>query len=329
MTTPTVSIVMTAYNAEDTIERAVRSVFAQDRADWELIVVDDGSTDETLQILQDLESELADPRLRILTGANVGLPRARNKGMDVATGEWFSFLDSDDEYTPDRLSKMLAAVTDDEIDLVVCRHTMIASDGTTRVRGADGTDPIGGWDAAVFALEDRIPPYAWDKLFRASTVGDLRYQPVHRAEDKVFVLAHLIKSRVVVCIPDSLVRYYITGTSLTWGRVATVAETEELLAALTEAAGLLGDSARGRDALAVASTSAYLSAAHQGIAKLPEAEVVPFAKACAKRISAADLRATTKARPTFGAAASLLKAAPAAYARLYRAYVNKRYAITA
>ena len=100
---PTFSVVMPAYNAERTIDSAIRSVFAQTRGDFELIVVDDGSRDGTLERIRAYE---ADPRLHLLRRANEGPGAARNAGIRHARGRYVSFLDSDDLWLPRYLEVM-------------------------------------------------------------------------------------------------------------------------------------------------------------------------------------------------------------------------------
>jgi glycosyltransferase involved in cell wall biosynthesis len=101
-----VSVVIPAYNAEPTILATVRSVQAQTLADFELIVIDDGSTDGTVQRL----AGLTDPRLRVHSYDNEGLPAARNRGIALASGEFVAFLDADDGWTPDKLECQVAAL---------------------------------------------------------------------------------------------------------------------------------------------------------------------------------------------------------------------------
>ncbi len=103
---PTVSIIMRSYNRAKTIRRAIESVLAQDFADWELIVVDDGSNDDTAGIA----SSYNDARIRIKRHEkNKGQAAALNTGLDNIRGEWFTLLDSDDEMvTPNALSTLLS-----------------------------------------------------------------------------------------------------------------------------------------------------------------------------------------------------------------------------
>jgi glycosyltransferase involved in cell wall biosynthesis len=96
-----VSIVVPVYNRERFIRRCVDSVLAQSFRDFELILIDDGSTDDSLLRMRDCE----DPRVRVVAcDQNMGVGTARNSGLDVARGEWVLFLDSDDELLPGALS---------------------------------------------------------------------------------------------------------------------------------------------------------------------------------------------------------------------------------
>jgi glycosyltransferase involved in cell wall biosynthesis len=90
---PQVSIILPTFNRGDTIDRAITSVIEQSFEDWELIVVDDGSTDGTYDIVKDV-----DPRVQIIRQANVGCYAARNRGLKISRGEFLTFLDSDDEW---------------------------------------------------------------------------------------------------------------------------------------------------------------------------------------------------------------------------------------
>ncbi len=103
---PTISIVIPAYNADETILETVSSVQQQTFSDFELIIINDGSTDRTLELLNTVE----DFRLKIFSYSNGGLPVARNRGISHATGEFIAFLDADDLWTPDKLELQLAAL---------------------------------------------------------------------------------------------------------------------------------------------------------------------------------------------------------------------------
>ena len=101
-----ISVIIPAYNAEKTIEEAVNSVLAQDYGDLELIVVDDCSTDKTGKILERLSEQ--DSRIRVIENdTNIGALKARLKGVRAAFGKWIAFLDSDDFWRKDKISKQV------------------------------------------------------------------------------------------------------------------------------------------------------------------------------------------------------------------------------
>jgi glycosyltransferase involved in cell wall biosynthesis len=100
---PLISVVVPVYNGELTIADTIRSVLNQTFLDFELIVINDGSSDSTLDVL----AEFQDPRLKILTYTNSGLSASRNRGIDHALGEYISFVDADDLWTAEKLTAQL------------------------------------------------------------------------------------------------------------------------------------------------------------------------------------------------------------------------------
>ncbi|WP_459040623.1 glycosyltransferase family 2 protein [Stenotrophomonas sp. PSU-St83] len=99
-----VSVVIPLFNRRDSIMRAINSVLSQDGVELELIVVDDGSTDDSVALV---ERQISDSRLRIIQQQNAGACSARNAGIDAARGEFVAFLDSDDMFLPGHLSQSL------------------------------------------------------------------------------------------------------------------------------------------------------------------------------------------------------------------------------
>ena len=105
--TPTVSVIMPAYNAEATIQASIDSVLDQTFPNWELLVIDDGSQDATPLIAKDAADK--DPRVRLIANeCNMGVAATRNNGIAHAQGQWIAFLDSDDLWHKDKLTKQLA-----------------------------------------------------------------------------------------------------------------------------------------------------------------------------------------------------------------------------
>ncbi len=123
------SIVIPAYNASRFIRKAVDSVLKQSYGDFEIVVVNDGSKDSTLQVL----SEISDHRLRVISQLNQGVSVARNTGIQNATGDYICFLDADDQYMADYLQYLSQAMHDfPHFPFFVTRYCIRTTDGTTR-----------------------------------------------------------------------------------------------------------------------------------------------------------------------------------------------------
>ena len=102
---PRVSVVIPVYNRERYVREAIESILAQTFRDFELVLIDDGSTDRSLEVM----SAYADPRIRVVSNArNLGIPQTRNRGLELATGDYLAWLDSDDHACPDRLEREVA-----------------------------------------------------------------------------------------------------------------------------------------------------------------------------------------------------------------------------
>lgn len=105
---PTISVIIPVYNGEKTIRETIESVLNQTFTDFELIIINDGSQDSTLAIVE----SIIDPRLKVYSYKNAGLPQSRNRGIEKALGEYISFLDADDLWTPDKLESQWQALQD-------------------------------------------------------------------------------------------------------------------------------------------------------------------------------------------------------------------------
>lgn len=325
MADPRVTVVIPAYNAEESIERAVRSCLAQTDPDLEVVVVDDGSTDGTRAILEGLVTE--DARVRLLPAApNAGVSVARNRCLDAARGEWITFLDADDDVTPDRHAVMLAAATGD-VDLVVSHHTIHPADGAPRDRGPAASGDLVGREVLLAALQDRLGPFLWDKMVRATVMADLRFpEGVHRGEDAAVVIGMAKRARRARVVARPTLNYYVNPASLTWGHVRPLAESRAAVDFVREGLGELAYDPAVARALTASAMMTYLTAAHQAIRGTGDAASRRAGvRAAASAFSWGDVAVTLRERPPVGAAGLLLKAAPGLYGRLYRAYVARAY----
>ncbi|NKB76497.1 MAG: glycosyltransferase [Gammaproteobacteria bacterium] len=136
MSAPLISVVIPAYNHEQFIGAGIESVLNQTVDDLELIIVDDGSTDKTAEVIKSYD----DPRISYTWQENQDAFNTINRGMGMATGEYISILNSDDVYTTDRFEKLLAYAKDKKVDCLFTDVIPISDSGE------EFTDPDFGWN---------------------------------------------------------------------------------------------------------------------------------------------------------------------------------------
>lgn len=175
---PTVTVIVTVFNRADTLLRAVDSVKQQSVQDWQLVIVDDGSTDDAARVVEALSHDR-----RIVAVAhrrNLGAYAAKNTGLDHATGDWIAFLDSDDELLPDALGVLLdtASAVDDGVDWVTC-DVVDALTGKRLGIGLSGDQFL-----TLPLVVARADGAHWGML-RRSLIGDSRFNESLRGSEVV------------------------------------------------------------------------------------------------------------------------------------------------
>ena len=125
-----VSVIVPVYNVGDFISECVKSIQKQTFGQWEVILVDDGSSDHSADVIKKLVEQ--DDRLRLISQANGGVSKARNTGILNARGEYLAFLDGDDMWEPNFLEELLAAITMHEVDMAYCGYTHLYTGGMKR-----------------------------------------------------------------------------------------------------------------------------------------------------------------------------------------------------
>lgn len=185
-----VSVIVPVYNAEKTLRPCVDSVLMQGREDIELILVNDGSKDHSLDICRDYEAK--DSRVVVLDKPNGGVSSARNAALDVAKGEWILFLDSDDSLQ----EHFLEGVEGAEEDLLIRGAVFFSEDGQ-EIRRMVFDDMLQQPVLCDFVRQYVGTPLLrapWTKFFRRSLTGDIRF-PVDMkvGEDSCFVQRYLAR----------------------------------------------------------------------------------------------------------------------------------------
>ena len=199
-----ISIVMSVYNGEKYLCPCIDSVLAQTYKDWELIIVDDGSTDDSATICDDYASRY--PQIRVVHQENCGQAVARNKGLQRAKGDYVSFIDCDDWLSPEMYDVMLATLQEQGSDAVICGYS---EEYLTYSKGVNDDGQMlvyGGEEAAKQILEGQIGSYLWTMLFSrrvlVEPIPDMRY-----FEDHAVIYKWMLHCSKVVCLHRPFYHY--------------------------------------------------------------------------------------------------------------------------
>lgn len=201
-----VSIIVPIYNAEKYLDSCIQSVLRQTYTNWELILIDDGSTGKSGRIAE--EYGFADERITVFHQKNLGVSLARNQGIDEATGNYVVFLDADDELIEDCLAKTVNIAEETNADVVAgrsCENQELFQDRIIWT----------GAEALENSLKDHLFTYsACAKLIRREFIGKTRFTPDIRInEDSYFVFQLLCKQNVFVLTNDVIYFYRANSES--------------------------------------------------------------------------------------------------------------------
>lgn len=202
---PAVSVIVPVYNAEKFLRECVESVLAQSFTDWELILVDDGSTDASPDICRNYAQK--DKRIKVITKPNGGLSSARNAGLDKACGNYLFFLDSDDELYPYSLSCLYDMAKKYDVDLAVGVQARTPS--KPQSDGPTGNERVvNSRDLCMKILYRRgdVDNSACAKLYKRSLFDGLRFYKGWYEDLEIFHKVMLRANKVAVT--DSLVYFY-------------------------------------------------------------------------------------------------------------------------
>lgn len=200
-----VSIIIPIYNTGDKLVRCLESVLNQTHDDFECLLVDDGSIDQSPRIIDEFAAK--DSRFKAIHKPNGGVSSARNEGLRIADGEWVVFLDSDDTIKPNHIEAMLSVV-EDGIDIVFTGFEQIVA-GNQIVKGHaydrqiyKGKDGIANFFDETEALNFMIP---WDRMYRRSVIvkeGILFDTKLSLSEDRLFCYQYLLHTSGIATIPE-------------------------------------------------------------------------------------------------------------------------------
>ena len=214
------SIIIPAYNAEAYLQRCLDSIFSQEFDDYEVIVINDGSTDRTAALLEEYAS--IHPNLQVLTQSNHGMSTARNRGIDKAKGDYILFVDSDDELMPHALSNLAPQINGE--DIIGFGSSIYNEETQTITHYPLHTTHCTlhtGWDYFNHHRLETTPVHfvcVWQRAYRRAFLAENNMHFVdglRRAEDDLFTTMVMLHARSVKTIPDTLYIYHVRKGSIT------------------------------------------------------------------------------------------------------------------
>ena len=208
--TELISVIVPAYNIAAYLERGVVSVMNQTYRNLEIILVDDGSTDGSGRLCDELADR--DDRIRVIHKANGGTAEARNVGMAAAQGSLFGFVDGDDWIDPDMYEKMFGAMRAQQADIAICRYRRVYRDHTVD-DSVSRVIVFEGQEALQYYVEEReeydIQNAAWNKLYRREILEALEFPGGKWYEDIAFATAALSRAQRCVYLDSACYNYII------------------------------------------------------------------------------------------------------------------------
>ena len=218
MQNPIISVIVPVYNVRDYLSKCLDSILSQTFSNFELICVNDGSTDDSRKILEEYKKR--DSRIIIIDKKNGGLSSARNAGMKVAKGEFFSFIDSDDWVDKTMLEKLYKSIEDTNSDISICAvhrfdETKQQTDDSTPYYTLEFFDKT--FDNRAFSYKDTKPfimdvcVMAWNKLYRRTLIEKCNavFPEGFIFEDGPFFFSIFFKTQRISIVRDFLYYYRI------------------------------------------------------------------------------------------------------------------------
>ncbi|WP_196801526.1 glycosyltransferase family 2 protein [Pseudobutyrivibrio ruminis] len=211
-----ISVIVPVYNVKDCLGRCIESVISQTYQNWELLLIDDGATDGSGELCDQYEQ--IDYRIKVYHQKNQGVSVARNRGIDLARGEYICFIDSDDSIETEMFEKLKNAIVHDSCDFVMCGFKRIYDE---RIENQIYPESIlhGSKEIGMFIQNNYLK---WlisspcGRLYKRSLIDKLRYdESMKLGEDLHFNIRYFQKCNTVTVIESPLYLYYDYGNSLT------------------------------------------------------------------------------------------------------------------
>ena len=209
-----ISIIVPVYNVQDYLADCLNSILSQTFANYEVIIVNDGSTDSSPQIIDSFKTKF--PNLKIIHQKNQGVSNARNTGIIHSEGEYLFFLDSDDKIKPTTLEKLYRGCEQSKVPLAICGIELFNEFGSISKFIYKGNNLINSADLAEDILIGRMFSWVWNKLYRKDIweKNSLSFKEGAYYEDIEIIFRILKCYSPIFCVPEALYEYRVRPGSI-------------------------------------------------------------------------------------------------------------------
>lgn len=204
------SIILPVYNRQNVISKCITSILNQDYRNIELIIVDDGSTDQTRNICQKYAKN--DSRILLYSQTNNGVSAARNLGLSKASGDLVTFIDSDDNIYPDIYTTMIPVFNDQSIDIVHCGYERVTENCRTLINNTGVILKQNSETAIRFLLQGYMfNGSVWNKIFKKKILKDIWFNITLRNNEDILFVYKAMRAASKIIYIDNCKYIYITN----------------------------------------------------------------------------------------------------------------------
>ena len=223
-----ISIIVPVYNVENYLDRCISSILEQSFTDFQFILVNDGSKDNSGTICDEYAKK--DSRIKVIHQDNLGLSAARNIGIEASQGKYITFIDSDDFIHTNMLYILYNNLLENKADISVCNYNLVYEDKlTTRDWGNNDIAVYNNIESVKKIVEksETVMIIAWGKLYKRDLFDDIRY-PVGKYHEDEFVTYKLLYKSTKTVVTDAKLYYYLQRSNSITGSTYSIKRLEKL-----------------------------------------------------------------------------------------------------
>lgn len=209
-----VSVIVPVYNAEAYIEKNIKSILNQTYQSLEIIIINDGSNDQTVHILK---KYICDKRIKIINQENHGVSYSRNIGLNFATGKYIFFIDADDFISEYTIEMLMLNIKNYQADISCCGHMLERPQGNVAIHGTNKLMIMNKEEGIIELIKgSAIEPGVWSKLYKKCILTDLKFnENIKINEDYLFNMYAFNNSKIIVFEDKPLYHYVLHKNSAT------------------------------------------------------------------------------------------------------------------